>query len=381
MYNQSVEVAPQVYSVSQFLDLVNLQLEAFPAAIQGEITSLSTRSHAYFTLTDGQSKEPAVLNCALWQSRLRTLPFELKEGIEVQVLGHASVYKPSGRFSFIVEHISPVGEGALQKAFEQLKRQLEAKGFFAPERKRALPIFLTRIGLLTSESGEALRDFRQHLGQFGFQIVHRDIRVEGLNAIPSVVKGIEWFNTHPDALDGGVEVLVLTRGGGSLESLQAFNSVEVAEAIFASKIPVIAAIGHERDVTIADLVADVRASTPTDAGRILSENWRLAGDKMQYFARQIKQNFQQVLDGARDQLRQTWERVIHRFTHQLTLRQQRFAFLSNQVMAASPLNRLKQGYSIVTNRAGTVIKDKKMVQKDEALTITLSKGMVTAKVE
>ena len=102
---------------------------------------------------------------------------------------------------------------------------------------------------------------------------------------------------------------------------------------------------------------------------------------MQYFARQIKQNFQQVLDGARDQLRQTWERVIHRFTHQLTLRQQRFAFLSNQVMAASPLNRLKQGYSIVTNRAGTVIKDKKMVQKDEALTITLSKGMVTAKVE
>ena len=211
-----MEIAPQIYSVTQFLDLVNLQLEAFPAAIQGEITSLSMRNHAYFTLTDGNSGEPAVLSCALWQSRLKNVPFELKEGLEVQVLGQANVYKPTGRFSFIVEHISPVGEGALQKAFEQLKLQLEAKGFFALERKRALPLFPTRIGLLTSESGEALRDFKQHLGNFGFQIAHRDIRVEGLNAIPSIVQGIEWFNKHSDALDGGVEVLVITRGGGSL---------------------------------------------------------------------------------------------------------------------------------------------------------------------
>jgi exodeoxyribonuclease VII large subunit len=376
-----VEIAPQIYSVTQFLDLVNLQLEAFPAAIQGEITSLSMRNHAYFTMTDGNSEQPAVLNCALWQSRLKNIPFELKEGIEIQVLGQANVYKPTGRFSFIVEHIAPVGEGALQKAFEQLKLQLEAKGYFAPERKRQLPQFPVRIGLLTSESGEALRDFKQHLGNFGFQLAHRDIRVEGLNAIPSIVQGIEWFNKHSDAIDGGVEVLVLTRGGGSLESLQAFNSVEVAQAIFASKIPVIAAIGHERDVTIADLVADVRASTPTDAGRILSENWRLAGDKTGYFARQIKQSFQQVLDTALDQLRQTWDNLTNQFAQQLTLRQQRFMFLSNQVLAASPTNRLKQGYSIVTNGAGAVIKDKQTVKKDEQLRITLHKGILTAKVQ
>ena len=155
----------------------------------------------------------------------------------------------------------------------------------------------------------------------------------------------------------------------------------MAQAIFASKIPVIAAIGHERDVTIADLVADVRASTPTDAGRILSENWRLAGDKNGYFARQIKQSFQQVLDGALDQLRQTWVNLTGQFAQQLTLRQQRFIFLSNQVMMASPTNRLKQGYSIVTNRAGTVIKDKKAVKKDEQLSITLHQGMLTAKVQ
>jgi exodeoxyribonuclease VII large subunit len=398
-----VEITPQIYSVGQFLDLINLQLEDFPAAIQGEITSLSLRNHAYFSLTDANTEEPAMLNCALWQFRLKTLPFELKEGLEVQILGHANVYKPTGRFTFIVEQIAPVGEGALQKAFEELKRQLEAKGFFAPERKRPPPVFPARIGLLTSSTGDAIRDFKQHLGQFGLQIAHKDIRVEGLNAIPSIVEGIQWFNQHPTALPGGIEVLVLTRGGGSLESLQAFNSLEVAQAIFASKIPVVAAIGHERDVTIADLVADVRASTPTDAGRILSEAWRLAGERADHLGQTINQAFQQRLATYRDSVQANWEKILARslavtrefnykaeqffklislgFEHSLAIFGQRFNFLVDQINATNPQQRLKQGYSITTNVRGQVIKDASSVKRADQLEITLHQGSLKARVQ
>lgn len=373
-----MDISPQISSVAQFLDLVNTQLGDLPAAIQGEITSINQRTHAYFTLTDPNSEEPAVLNCALWQFRLKTLPFELKEGIEVQVLGTANIYKPTGRFTFVVEQIAPVGEGALQKAFEILKQQLLSKGYFAPERKRALPEFPVKIGLLTSASGEALRDFKKHLGQFGFQVVHKDIRVEGLNAIPSVVEGIEWFNRQPN----GIEVLVLTRGGGRLESLQAFNSEAVAQAIFASKIPVMSAIGHERDITIADLVADVRASTPTDAGRILSENWRLAQNKLDHLVDSIVYHLDQLLTLQRESLTDMWERMLERFNAKgLLPLQQRFAWVTTQVQSASPENRLKQGYSVVTNTRGKVIKNSQAVKKNEQLKITLHQGSLKAKVQ
>lgn len=395
-------LTPQIYSVGQFLDLINLQLADFPAALQGEITSLSQRKHAYFTLSDSETDVPAVINCALWQSRLSNLPFELKEGLEVQLLGHANVYKPTGRLSFIVEHIAPVGEGALRQAFELLKSQLEAKGYFELERKRSLPEFPTRIGLLTSADGDALRDFKQHLGQFGLQIVHKDARVEGLNAIPSLVEGIEWFNQHPEVLPGGVEVLVITRGGGSLESLQAFNSEAVARAIFASKIPVISAVGHERDITIADLVADIRASTPTDAGRILSEQWRLAESRMEQQVQLIKQGYQQILTQQFDNLKNLWANLSAgffnknrefltkaqqlftlaniKFGNVLDLTNQSFNFLKLQIQTASPENRLKQGYSVVSNQRGQVIKSQQSVKKGELLRIQLYQGKLAAKV-
>lgn len=373
-----MDITPNVTSVSQFLDLVNVELADLPAAVQGEITSLSQREHAYFTLTDPQSEQPAVLSCALWKFRLKNLPFELKEGMEVQVLGTANIYKPSGRFTFVVEHIAPVGEGALQKAFELLNQKLKAKGYFALERKRTLPEFPIKIGLLTSANGDALRDFRKHLGPFGFQVLHKDIRVEGLNAIPSIVEGLEWFNKESN----GVEVLVLTRGGGSLESLQAFNSEAVAQAIFASKIPVISAVGHERDVTIADLVADVRASTPTDAGRVISEHWRLAKGNLDRLADAITFQFGQKLIMLREGLESDLQRLHDHFSDRvLSPLQQRFTWLTEQIRLASPENRLSQGYSIVANSRGEVLKNASTVKSSETVQITLHEGSLTARVQ
>lgn len=391
-----MKLTPKIYSVSDYLDLLNEQLANLEMVIQGEITSVSLRKHAYFSLSDGKNKEQAVLSCALWQFRLQQLPFVLEEGLEVQIFGKANIYKPSGRLTFVVEHIVPVGEGALQKAFEVLKQKLAERGYFAEDRKKTLPDFPIKIGLLTSATGDALRDFKKHLGNFGFQVFHQDIKVEGIYAIDSIVAGIRWFNEHPNIVEGGLDVLVLTRGGGSLESLQAFNSEEVAQAVFASKIPVLSAVGHERDVSITDLVADVRASTPTDAGRILSENWRQAEQKIDYFSQHLTQVMEKLIKQADQYLNYNWGKITNKFFSKLEYfftkvdyfyqaifsngRKNIFHFkdkltlLEKQLMANDPQLKLKQGYSLVKNNQGKIIRSVEQILVDKDLTITVADG-------
>jgi exodeoxyribonuclease VII large subunit len=227
----------------------------------------------YFSLFD---KDKSVLNCVAWPGRLQSLGIELKEGMEVTIQGYPDVYAGTGQLKFKADVITPVGEGALKLAYEKLKKELEAQGYFRPDRKQVLPPHIERMGLITSESGVVIRDFLTGLGDHGLQIHFYDVRVEGLHAIENIVQAIQWFNEHPQ----GVQVLVLVRGGGSLERLQPFNSLEVAKAIYSSKIPVMSAVGHELDVTIADWVADVRASVPMDAGKRLSESWVKAGERI-----------------------------------------------------------------------------------------------------
>lgn len=300
-----------IFSVSELLELINETLKPLRAVVQGEVTSISNRGHSYFSLSD--PKEQAKLDCILWRNKAQQLPFELKVGQVVQLTGQLNIYKPMGKLSFVVDKIAPVGEGALRQAFEQLKKQLEAKGFFATQRKRPIPEYPHLIGVLTSQQGDAIKDFVTHVGKFGLKIVHRDARVEGLAAIDSITAGLAWFNRQAKP----IEVIVLTRGGGSLESLQAFNSLEVAQAIFASRIPVISAVGHENDVTIADLVADVRASTPTDAGKLLSQHWAQAAQKLDGWNYTIEWRTKQLWTQARQQLTAIWRQIESRTTHQL----------------------------------------------------------------
>src|SRR5919198_3861806 len=263
-----------IYSVAEYISLLNVKLKPLKATVQGEIGKISYYPRAvYFSLFD---KDRTVLNCVAWPGRLQSLGIELKEGLEVKIQGYPDVYPQTGRLSFKADVITPIGEGALKLAFERLKRDLEAQGYFRPERKRQIPPHVERIGLITSESGVVIRDFLTGLGKHGLKVSFYDVRVEGLSAIENIVTAIQWFNAHPQ----DIQVVVIARGGGSLERLQPFNNLEVAKAIYSSKIPVMTAIGHETDTTIAVLVADVRASVPMDAGKRLADDWTRAAERV-----------------------------------------------------------------------------------------------------
>jgi exodeoxyribonuclease VII large subunit len=274
-HESNVASEEAIYSVAEYLALLNVKLRPLKATIQGEIGRIKYSQKAvYFSLYD---QDRSVLNCLVWLSRLNSLGIELKEGLEVKLQGYPDIYPQTGLITFKADVITPIGEGALKLAFEKLKKDLEAQGYFRQDRKQALPSHIERIGLITSENGVVIRDFLAGLGNRGLKVSFCDARVEGLNAIEDLVSAIQWFNEQAQ----DAQVLVIARGGGSLERLQPFNTFELAKAIYSSKIPVMTAIGHELDVTIADLVADVRASVPMDAGQRLAEQWISVGERVQ----------------------------------------------------------------------------------------------------
>jgi exodeoxyribonuclease VII large subunit len=283
--NPIVASEETIYSVAEYLALLNIKLKPLKATIQGEIGRIKYSQKAvYFSLID---KNRSVINCLVWLSRLSSLGIELKDGLEVKIQGFPDVYSQTGFLTFKADVIIPVGEGALKLAFEKLKKDLEVEGYFRQDRKRQLPMHVESIGLITSENGVVIRDFLTGLGKHGLKVRFYDSRVEGLNSIEEIVTAIQWFNenTHD------VQVLVIARGGGSLERLQPFNTREIAKAIYSSRIPVMTAIGHELDVTIADLVADVRASVPMDAGQRLADQWIKATDKIDTIEGNIHSHF------------------------------------------------------------------------------------------
>ena len=390
-------IAGVTFSVSEFLDFTNELLKPLKVTIQGEVTSVTPRGKTiFFTVSDPD--DPAKLECVIWQYRYNQLGFDLEEGAAIQLVGSPNIYKPMGKFSFVVDHINPIGEGALKKAFELLKKQLQQAGFFDPEKKQELPTFPQKIGLITSKNGDAIKDFRTHLGRHGYQIFHKDVRVEGLSAIDSIVEAIQWFNQQPQP----VEVLVITRGGGSLESLQAFNSGAVAKAIFASKIPVVSAVGHENDVTIADLVADVRASTPTDAGKILSKNWHDAQTKLEFYRTSMIQSLRRVIDRYQNKSHQIWQQMVHiiekklsnqletmnqlfghsvvLYQHHIQMAHQRLESYHKQLTLSDPQLKLKQGYSMTFNHKGELIRTVSQLKKGEKITTKMYDGNVISEV-
>lgn len=250
-------------SVSAFLARINALLETQVAYVEGEVSGvhLSNDRYLFFDLKD----ETAVLHCFAVLAQMRT---PLEDGMKIRVWGVPSVYPRFGKFSVTVDRVELAGEGALRRAFELLRARLEREGLFAPERKRALPRVPERIVLLTSESAAAYRDFLKVLAgrRGGFDIVFLPVRVQGVGATEEIAAAVDWANEQfPDR-----EALVLLRGGGSLEELWSFNEEVLVRALARSRIPTVVGVGHERDVTLADLVADVRASTPSNAAELLT---------------------------------------------------------------------------------------------------------------
>jgi exodeoxyribonuclease VII large subunit len=246
-------------------------------AVQGEVSNFNAHAgsgHFYFTLKDGE----ACIDCVMFRSDAVRMKFEPSDGLELVATGRVGVYAQRGRYQLYVSSMQPLGKGALEIAFQQLRAKLEAEGLFAAERKKPLPQFPLRIALVTASQAAALHDMLKVLQRFAWlSISIYAVPVQGDGAAEKVAAAIGHLNRRSGDI-GGIDVIMLARGGGSLEDLWAFNEEIVARAVAASVIPIITGVGHEVDVSIADLVADYHAHTPTEAAQVVTANWRNVRD-------------------------------------------------------------------------------------------------------
>jgi exodeoxyribonuclease VII large subunit len=272
---------PTTLTVSQLTRLIKGAIKrefAGDVHVVGELSNVSRPSggHIYFTLKDASCE----VRCVMWRSSAKALKFDLTDGQEVVATGEVDVYEPRGQYQLYVRRVEPRGVGSLELAFRQLKSRLEAEGLFAADRKRRLPAYPQCVAVVTSPTGAAVRDILQTLERRfpNVRVCVFGVRVQGEGAAEDVADAIRRLNRSRERL-GGIDVMIVGRGGGSLEDLWAFNEEVVARAIFASEIPVVSAVGHEVDFTIADFVADVRAATPTAAAElVVPDRMELLGD-------------------------------------------------------------------------------------------------------
>ncbi len=311
------EIQEKVFTVSEFLDFLNQRLKPCLAIVQGEVGKKvdSYPRYTFFNLLD---KDGSILKCFAWVEVIESLGIPLEEGTEIRVIGYPEIRKDRGELKFQVRGIELIGEGFLKRQFEILKKKLEALGYFNPELKKPIPRFCEKIGLITSKYGKgAKKDFLTHLGNFGFQIFFYDARVEGSFSVYEIVEAINWFNKNLPQLD----VLVLTRGGGDWESLQPFNSEEIVKAIWASRIPIITGIGHEDDITLADLAADLRASTPTHAAKFLNENWKIASRDIFEFEKNFTLSINRLFKNVKERINFFQKNLTNKIENEISFRQ------------------------------------------------------------
>lgn len=293
---------PNVLGVSELTRRITELLEGGIGSVwvEGEISNLRRQAsgHSYFTLKD----EGAQLSCVLFARSASGQKVELRDGLQVQLYGQISVYQPRGQYQLMVRLIQSKGEGALQARFEELKRRLASEGLFDQQRKRPLPRFPRRIGVVTSPSGAAIRDFLHvlHRRHPGLRVVISPVRVQGKGAASEIAAAIAELASGTDEI-GPVDVIVVTRGGGSLEDLWEFNEEEVARAIAASSVPVVSAVGHEIDFSIADFVADLRAPTPSAAAELLAADGMELMERCRSFVARIGREALAVIERHRSQ--------------------------------------------------------------------------------
>jgi exodeoxyribonuclease VII large subunit len=389
-----------IITVSQLTAQVKQLLEgAFPDIwVEGEISNLTVpqSGHAYFTLKDDHAQIRAVL----FRSSQKFLKFTLQHGMQVICRARLGVYEPRGEYQLIVDYIEPKGVGALQLAFEQLKLRLEKEGLFELAHKKPLPLLPRRIALITSPTGAAIRDMlrvirRRHPKM---HILVYPVPVQGVEAAPSIIEAIRYFNDAESA-----DVLIVGRGGGSLEDLWAFNEEQVARAIFRSVIPVISAVGHETDYTIADFVADLRAPTPSAAAEMVVESEAAFRDGIESIEARLVRSMRQMLDTARASIREysrllgdprrvleQWnqrvDELVHRITqevrHLLRRERARLGSTAAGLDHLNPLGVLSRGYSITkTFPAGVIVKAAAEVKAGDRISTKVISGEIVSRVE
>jgi len=298
-----------ILTVSELTERMKIVLEDtfFDLWLEGEISNLRTPSsgHTYLTLKDDQSQIRAVL----FKMQRRYLRFDPKDGMLVIARGHVSLYEPRGEYQLVIDYMEPKGVGALQIAFEQLKARLAQEGLFDPTHKKPLPMLPRAIGIVTSPTGAVIRDML-HILRRRFANVHvclYPVRVQGDGAAEDIARGIDALNGYP-----GIDVIIVARGGGSLEDLWAFNEEHVARAIYRSSIPVISAVGHEIDYTIADFVADVRAPTPSAAAELVVRSKAELQAELHGMAQRLERAMRQRLENLHARLEACQQRRVLR---------------------------------------------------------------------
>ena len=366
------EAAEKIFGVAEFIEVLNTFFRKQEARVTGEISELkrAASGHVYFTLKD--KEDGGVLDAIIWGRNYERCGVTLAVGMEVIATGHPNIYPPTGRLSFVADTVELVGEGALKKAYDDLKKKLEAEGLFAPERKRALPELVRRIGVITSLKGAVIHDFQNNLGKYGFVISVCDSRVEGQQAVAPLLAAFKTMARED------IEALVVIRGGGSLESLQGFNNELVVRAIVDFPVPVIAGIGHDQDVPLAALAADFMVSTPTAAAHLLGRSWEEAFAKVQrlgaIFVR-VQEEFKRVRAGLDGALTATYDAIAHRLA---SLKDQ-LAYAERAMVLNDPTRQLKLGYALARHN-GKIIRSVRDVAVGETLETQLADGIIGSQV-
>ncbi|MDD3399564.1 MAG: exodeoxyribonuclease VII large subunit [Candidatus Pacebacteria bacterium] len=385
----------KIFSVSEFIELLNIGLKRSKAKITGEVTQMQVASsgHVYFTLKD--ESNGAVLDCIIWRSKYNLFGIRMETGMKIIAQGYPEVYAPRGKLSFIAETIELSGEGELKKQYEELKKKLAAEGLFAEERKKPIPRYCRKIGVITSKHGAVLADFLNNLGKFGFQIQMIDSRVEGQEAVEDLLGALRTFKKKD------IDVLVIIRGGGSLESLMAFNNETLVREAATFKVPLITGVGHHQDEPLITFVADASVSTPTAAANILNRPWEEALLFLERQERAILGFYQEIFDGYKEmenrlmvslqnfknalrgidlKLKDSLGRIVSGMKLMLSSLSQKISYAEKSVDLNNPERQLSLGYAIASVR-GKVIRRTKDVSVGDDFELRVSDGKINSEVK
>ena len=392
----------KVLSITQINEYIRSKMDADTllnsVAVLGEISNYKVypSGHHYFTLKD----EGAALKCVMFKGSAIRLRFRPENGMKVIAMGKISVFPRDGAYQLYCTAMAMDGIGDLHAAFEQLKAKLGAQGLFDPDHKKALPKYPGTIGIITSSAGAAVHDMLRILRKrYPLTKVRLlPVRVQGVEAPGEIVAAIRYANHHKLA-----DLLIVGRGGGSIEDLWAFNDERVAYAIYESQIPVISAVGHEPDVTISDFVADLRAATPSNAAELAVPDQESLRQTLDSMLESMAFSLQRQLKGARqhlntlasssalqspdaylrqrrEMLSATTNRLVAAQSHGIAVKKQRFVALTSKLDAMSPLKVLTRGYAMTQREDGSLLKSVKSVSVGESILVSLQDGVVTAQV-
>ena len=396
-----LNLTTKIYTISELNSMIKtiLQQEELLQYIQvqGEISNYKryASGHAYFTIKDANSNLKAVI----FNSRVQKLNFQPVNGMQIVALGSITVYERDGVYQLMVERILPSGQGDMQLLFERLKAKFEQEGLFATQHKKSLPLVPKAIGVITSPDGAAIRDIIKvsKLRYPGVKIYLAPVRVQGLQSEAEINQAIDLLNRIPN-----IEVIILGRGGGSKEDLWVFNSESVVRKVYASRIPIISAVGHEIDTTLVDYVADVRAATPSQAAELAVPVYQVLQEKvarLQKLAVQLQKqrllrlrfrveacqnnyifrNPQLVFRKYRQNLVQKQEQLIKLSSELLNLQQRKYRELLIKLEASSPLKVLARGFACITSE-GEIVRRIAQIKPQAQLELTLIDGVILAEV-